>query len=160
MWGYVVNRYFQRGDTIIEVLISVAIASSVLAITFSTMNRNIRTMRDNQEHTEASKIAQTQAEALMDIWNRDSSLITDMSNDGFCITPAGSMPKIDNGASPTDNPEADDYAQYDAVGCQTDDEIYNYGIKRNGSGAYVITVRWFKLGATTRNERVIVYKLN
>jgi prepilin-type N-terminal cleavage/methylation domain-containing protein len=57
----------QKGDTIIEVLVAIAVAASVLGITYSVMNRNLLISRANQERTEASKIAQGQLESLRDL---------------------------------------------------------------------------------------------
>ena len=54
----------QRGDTIVEVLIAMAVASSVLGITYATMNRNLLITRGAQERTEAAKLAQGQLEIL------------------------------------------------------------------------------------------------
>ena len=54
----------QRGDTIVEVLISVAIASMMLASAYAITSRNMRTTRDTQEHSQALQIAQQQVERL------------------------------------------------------------------------------------------------
>lgn len=54
----------QAGDTIVEVLIAIAVVSGVLGITYSIMNRNQMIVRTNQERTEASKLAQQQIEML------------------------------------------------------------------------------------------------
>lgn len=54
----------QAGDTIVEVLIAILVASSVLALTFATMNRNLIITSDSQEHTEATKLLQGQIEAV------------------------------------------------------------------------------------------------
>lgn len=54
----------QAGDTIVEVLIAIAVVSSVLAIAYSTMNRNLQIMRNNQERTQAVRVAQDQIETL------------------------------------------------------------------------------------------------
>ena len=54
----------QKGDTIVEVLISMAIISLVLVISFSTSNRNTKTITDAQEHAQALHLAQRQVEFL------------------------------------------------------------------------------------------------
>jgi prepilin-type N-terminal cleavage/methylation domain-containing protein len=54
----------QNGDTIIEVLISLAILALVLGGASYTANQSYRNDRDSQEHTEALTIAQTQLEDL------------------------------------------------------------------------------------------------
>lgn len=54
----------QRGDTIIEVLISIAVASLVLASAYAISNRNLVTTQDTQEHSQALQIVQQQIEGL------------------------------------------------------------------------------------------------
>ena len=53
-----------RGDTIVEVLISIAVASLVLAGAYAISNRNVASTQDTQEHSQALLIAQRQIEGL------------------------------------------------------------------------------------------------
>lgn len=53
-----------RGDTIVEVLICIAIISLVLVVSYGTANRNYRMMLDAQEHSVAEKLMERQAELL------------------------------------------------------------------------------------------------
>ena len=54
----------ERGDTIVEVLIALAILTAVLGGAYYSANQSFRSERDSQEHTEALTIAQTQLEEL------------------------------------------------------------------------------------------------
>jgi len=54
----------QRGDTIIEVLIAMAIASLVLIGAYASTNHNVRGIQDTQEHSQALQLVQTQVEYL------------------------------------------------------------------------------------------------
>jgi prepilin-type N-terminal cleavage/methylation domain-containing protein len=54
----------QSGDTIIEVLIAMAILAVILTGAYATSNRSLITERDAQEHSEALTVAQTQVEDL------------------------------------------------------------------------------------------------
>ncbi len=54
----------QRGDTIVEVLISVAILALALAISYSLANRSLRTGLSANARAEATAIAQGQVEML------------------------------------------------------------------------------------------------
>jgi prepilin-type N-terminal cleavage/methylation domain-containing protein len=54
----------QRGDTIVEVLIAIAVVSLVLVAAYVTTSRNINGLQDTQEHSEALQLAQTQLELL------------------------------------------------------------------------------------------------
>jgi Tfp pilus assembly protein PilV len=59
-----ISRLGQRGDTIVEVLIAVGIASLVLTSAFAITNRNSRAAQDIQEHSTAQKLIETQTERL------------------------------------------------------------------------------------------------
>lgn len=54
----------QRGDTIIEVLIAIAIVSLILAGAYASTNHNVRAIQDTQEHSQALQLVQTQVEFL------------------------------------------------------------------------------------------------
>lgn len=54
----------QAGDTIIEVLLAIAIVGMVLGASYSTATRALRSGRFAQEHTEALKLAESQMEKL------------------------------------------------------------------------------------------------
>ncbi|MEO6513365.1 MAG: prepilin-type N-terminal cleavage/methylation domain-containing protein [Candidatus Saccharimonadales bacterium] len=54
----------QRGDTIVEVLIALAIISSVLAGAFFVTNRSAQNIRDTEEHTQALQLLQGQIEQI------------------------------------------------------------------------------------------------
>lgn len=146
----------QTGDTIIEVLIAVAVVGSVLGITYSIMNRNILIMRDNQERTEASKIAQAQVEMLKSAWNRTHPDVFDAQvNGSFCVTRDGDINSSFTGATHTANLQDDNLDQYPEA-CRH--SYYSAAIKKNSSQGYTATVRWD--GVTgVRNEVVIAYRL-
>lgn len=57
-------RIAQRGDTIVEVLISVAVASLMLAGAYAITNHNVITQQDTQEHNQAQQLVQSQIELL------------------------------------------------------------------------------------------------
>lgn len=57
-------RLKERGDTIVEVLIAVAIVSLVVGGAYGVTTRNLANTRQAQEHSEASKLAQQQIEQL------------------------------------------------------------------------------------------------
>lgn len=61
-----VNKLWQKpnGDTIVEVMISLAILTLVLGGAYFTANQSYRNDRDSQEHAEALTIAQSQLEDL------------------------------------------------------------------------------------------------
>lgn len=157
----------QAGDTIVEVLIAIAVISSVLAITYSIMNRNLLTMRDNQERAEATKLIQAQLEALKARQWAGQAIPGD-DGLGFCITP-WATPAL-SAPAPADEMNSDDFANYgaqyptnasDEQGCASKDGLYYVGIRRTGSSPdflYRVTVRWDSLNGG-RSQVSAVYRL-
>lgn len=68
-----------KGDTIIEVLLSIAVISLVLVISYSLANRNSQYIQQSQEHGEAQKISEQQLELLRSYLTPD----TDWGGSGF-----------------------------------------------------------------------------
>lgn len=62
-----------KGDTIIEVLISIAILSTILVGAYVSVNRANMIIRDSQERLKALNIAQTQIESLVSWYKTNSS---------------------------------------------------------------------------------------
>jgi type II secretory pathway pseudopilin PulG len=54
----------QRGDTIVEVLIAVAIISFVLAVSYATTSNSAKDTVDAQEHSQALRAVESQLEFL------------------------------------------------------------------------------------------------
>jgi len=76
----------QRGDTIVEVLIAVAVASSVLTAAFATSNASLKQIRMAQEHSEAQKIAAASVEKLEQFYvDADVSSLATITPSPFCI---------------------------------------------------------------------------
>lgn len=59
-----VRRLNQFGDTMIEVLISMAIVSTILGGAYVASNKSLLSIRDAQEHVDALKLADGQVELL------------------------------------------------------------------------------------------------
>lgn len=58
------RRLHQAGDTMVEVLISMAIVSMILGGAYVTSNKSLLATRDAQEHVQALKLADAQLELL------------------------------------------------------------------------------------------------
>lgn len=146
----------------VEVLIAIAVASSVLAISYSIMNRGILTQRANQERTEAVKIAQGQIELLKN-HSKTGVGAQELINEpgGFCMA-SGSVVSVSGGA-PNPTPADDtDFSDYPAA-CRNG--IFATGILRqlvDGGVRYRVHVRWYAIdsGPNERvNEALMVYRL-
>jgi type II secretory pathway pseudopilin PulG len=87
----------QAGDTIVEVLIAMAIVSLVLVGAFVTSNKSTQATRDSQEHAEATQDIKTQIElarlAISSVADQASDP-TSSSTKLFCIVQTGTSATI------------------------------------------------------------------
>ena len=58
------KRLSQTGDTIVEVLVAIAVAGAVLGGAYSLINANVKSNQLAQERSNAVKIAESQVERL------------------------------------------------------------------------------------------------
>lgn len=150
------NKLGNKGDTIVEVLIAIAVVSSVLGITYSIMNSNILTTRDNQERSEASKIAQGQLELLRNLWFKESEAKFNLETSGvFCITGDLSTHNVSD-----KNILVEGTPGYPSQ-CKVNN-IYFVSMEANPDlsldYSYTVTVKWDKVGGGT-SEVVMAYKV-
>ena len=141
----------QRGDTIIEVLIAITVAASVLGIVFATSARNIRSMRDVQERSEATRLIQGQIEALRYLYGTNPSLVP--ASGSFCMK--GSA--VVNTPAPAPTLAGETFTGYHADCVR--DGLYHYAITAN-LGVYKFYARWNSLTVTGRDEVIMVYKVD
>jgi prepilin-type N-terminal cleavage/methylation domain-containing protein len=134
----------QNGDTIVEVMIAVVIIGTVLAGAFTLTNRNTRSIRDAEEHSQALQMLQGQLEQLR------ASSSTNAYNDygsNFCFDEDGNIQNLGSGA----------------FGCQVTDSLYKFSIVKAADGGtsptlFTLTTQWDGILATTAQER-LVYKV-
>lgn len=146
----------QTGDTIVEVLIAIAVVSSVLGITYSVMNRNLLIVRGNQERSEASKLAQSQLEMLKNVAGSDAATtIPTSASVRFCMGASGPVTNGWDSSAGTSTPEADNFGGYPGE-CQSG--FYRMMLRYNSDGGYTVTVRWESLQGG-RSQVVMAYRL-
>ena len=134
----------QNGDTIVEVMIAVVIIGSVLAGAFTLTNRNTRSIRDAEEHSQALQLLQGQLEQLR------ASASTNAYNDysaNFCFDDDGSMLTLGAGA----------------FGCQAADSLYTFSIAKAANGGtnptqFTLKTQWDGIMGVTAQERLL-YKV-
>lgn len=118
-----------RGDTIVEVLIAIAVVSLVLAGAFVSSNRSLKATRTAQERGEALKLAESQVEQIKLAADNKTLDVFGVSN--FCI-----------GASPYTSPPCTSSA---GVAYKTT------VIHTSGSHDFVVQVTWDALAGGTNN---------
>lgn len=178
-----------RGDTIVEVLLAMAIAGFAIGISYATANRSLQQGITAGEHNEALNIIENQATNLkLRFLNTDAADFNSnfASKNHFCLDSTAADPTASSWApifnyqgtggvtesSPLSaNASPTSTSPYNTGCTETktgEGAVYYYDIMTipNNSGAtvnatlYQIVVRWERLGGGQNNQASIFYKLN
>lgn len=140
----IVKRLGNRGDTIVEVLLALAVLGSALGIGYATANNSLKGTVQAQEHSQALKIAQDQAERLQ----ANNTLSALYTSTPYCLTSANTKVPVTPPGSCTDN------------------NLYNKSIVYTGSSAtdpngyFTITVSWASIKGTGNDKVQLNYKVH
>lgn len=148
----------QRGDTLVEVLISILVVSMILTGAYVTTNRSTVGIRDSQEHAEALKLAQGQLEQLRANSSSDQAVFSQPDNTPFCMVGGapvqvssqsdGGKCKVDRAGAPT-----------------TGQPAYELNIVRQdctiatGCNEFTIKASWDSVTGSGRANEQMVYRL-
>jgi len=174
----------QTGDTIIEVLIAIAIISLVLASAFAITSRDLQDIHQAQEHTSGLKFAENQLEQLRSM---ATSNFSDPANPGpsytifsdpnaFCINTSGTVQNsttspilsINPTNFPVLNSSSDNLSIYSQPpsGCTFINGVnYQVAIVRldtasSPSHIFTVHVRWDSIHGIGHDEVVLSYGLD
>jgi len=87
------SKLNRRGDTIVEVLISLAILGMAFGISFSTAHKSLLSTRNSQEHSEALQLLNSQLELIRaNVNKQQQSSPVFNSTSTFCMNPADDQP--------------------------------------------------------------------
>jgi prepilin-type N-terminal cleavage/methylation domain-containing protein len=137
----------ERGDTLVEVLIAIAVISLILGGAFVTTNRNLQNTRQAQERGNAQKLVESQIEQLKNvIATNPTSIFGSGAPASFCINAVGAVVASSNAA-----------CAVNAAGTATTIEpIYRLVATRSGN-TFTVNNTWSKLttgGGTTNNVQM------
>jgi type II secretory pathway pseudopilin PulG len=164
-------RKFQKlnntGDTIVEVLIVLAVLGLALSISYATANRGLQQSRNAQEHSEALGIINSQIELLRSAFVKQSgsAVETQGSSGPFCLSPpAGSViitPLANSGPDKFNENLATDKLGNTTTypGPCIQNTLYSSSIVGRGNGVYDFRVRWEGLGKLGRQQEELTYKI-
>ncbi len=161
-------RLAQRGDTLVEVMIAMAVITSVLGAAFVSANRSLQASRAAQERGEATRVAESEAEQIK-VLAKDAANGMFDSSQIYCIAfsgPNANMKQTFGGYDPfavAVTLQTDNFSAYPS-GCKQ--SFYNAAIKYTppspaGSlnDTFTIQVRWNRVGQ--QNDEVkMVYRLH
>jgi Tfp pilus assembly protein PilV len=148
-------KRLQRGDTIVEVLICIALVSLILTGAYATTRKSTLGIRDAQEHSEALKLAQSQLEqvrqnagtATQDVFNQ--AVGTDFCMVNGVVTTTAAPCKQDATGTPT-----------------TVEPAYKITIKRatcavgTNCSTFTIQATWTGINTKTTAFEQVIYRLH
>lgn len=150
-----IHRHWQRGDTIVEVLIAVAVVAVVLAGAYVATNRSLLTTRSSQERVNALKLAEAQIEQIKGLADSQPEVLftaagSDASPNPFCIAKESGLPVA-----------ADDEAcVVDLAGNPASSSTvpqFTISITRAGND-FVLTERWEDVSGRVTDELKLRYR--
>lgn len=147
------------GDTIVEVLIAMAVASSVLGGAYVVVNRTMANTRQSQEHTEALQIANQQIESIGLLAKSDtpSSLFSDVVTVHCASSVDGSLIEM---PGVTALPAAETAYPTACKGLGTNGFYRTAFIYVKADNNFKVYVNWLgATGKTTPDEVTITYKV-
>lgn len=133
------SKHSERGDTLVEVLMSIAIVGMALGAAYSLANRSLQQGLSAREHTEALALAQGQIERLKAVNKQASDTFNNnyRTTQPFCITGAPTALAKTVGTAC----DAYDGSQYRVHITYEDDEPVPVG-----RGIFTISVTWDSIG--------------
>ncbi len=162
----IIKKNKQRGDTIVEVLIAMAVLGMVLGVAFGISNRSYVTGLNAQERTEALEIAESQIELLrIASSSKDDSLLDMPTPRLFCINPNGAnLARVEFGIGVTVQPTqgvTDPIVYPSACGLGTDNR-YKVSVEQTAllradgtptdGKIFSVRVRWQSISGNIINE--------
>jgi len=148
----------ERGDTIVEVLISIAVVTMVLGGAYVTTNRSLQNTRGAQERAIALKLAESQLEQLKSVIAVTPEKI--FGGGGvtppahYCIT--GGTNVYDTAIAPgNQNCKVDVNGAPAAANVQP---VYDLSITRTGN-SFTIDESWFNVGGKTTDQLQLTYRI-
>ena len=165
------TRQFKKlgnaGDTIVEVLIVLAVLGLSMSIAYATANTGLQKSRNAQEHSQALGIINSQVELLRSTFAKQAggSIETQAASGPFCLSPSASAPVTITPLSNSGPNKFNESLAADTLntttypGPCTQDAFYKISIVGRGGGVYDFRVRWEGLGSLGRQQEELTYKI-
>lgn len=154
-----------QGDTIVEVMISLAVLALAFAISYSTAQATLNNVQNSQEHSMALEYMDSQMEALHYVANETVPPVVQMTRTAFCLVPqnvpgggAQIQPEDFTMANPGENPSN---WTGSAVNCKQSQGSYNYyeAILPTSPNNYTVTIWWNGIGDLGKQSEQLSYRV-
>lgn len=154
-------RHNHKGDTIMEVLISVAVLSLALVSSYVLASKSSVASIKAREHDEGVKVSETQFERLKSYASNPGYELPPPDSN-ICMNPNATSYQTLGGFSITGNINPADYAPGGSSCIQTQTGTYYTAIKR-GSGVtantFTVTTRWDRANGGGIEQNQLVYRI-
>jgi prepilin-type N-terminal cleavage/methylation domain-containing protein len=139
----------ERGDTIVEVLIAIAVISLILGGAFVMTNRSLQGTRDAQERVNATKLVEGQIEQIKELagGSESDTLFGTTVPASFCIDADGA---VVNAASSGCRVNA-------SGGAPTTEPIFGLVVTRAGN-TFTVRTEWTSVRGDTQNNVEMKYR--
>lgn len=137
-----------RGDTMVEVLIAIAVVALVLGGAYVTTNRSLQATRAAEERAVALKLAESQIERVKGLLAADPGSVTGATSP-FCVSSASNLPV----------PASDADCAVGANGDPSSAEpVYHLSIAKPTANDFVLTVQWFNVSGQGQDSLQLRYR--
>lgn len=144
----------QRGDTIVEVLIAVAVISLVLGGAYTATNRSLQSSRSAQEQSAAIKVVESQLEQLKGLADKPGGLSSLPLS--FCLITSASGPVPTATGGPT-NPCG---LNAQGVTAGTNDQpVYQIAITQPSTNTFQLRSTWTDVSGNATNSVQMSYRV-
>lgn len=157
----------QSGDTIIEVLIVLAVVGFALGISYATANRSLLATRQAQETSGAVALLQSQIEALRTMYSSNPGQFTSKQNNYYCVTGNPGSYVISSQINPASGAPniTSDKASYTSSGCVVGAPPYYvyfiYTVDPSGDNAtFTANAQWDDVAGQGEDSSTLIYKVN
>lgn len=151
------RTFWQRGDTIVEVLISLGVLAMVIGGAYSIVNVALRNSRQAQERAEATKLAESHVEMLKSIQNGIDAVgpITVPTGTAFCIGSTSNPGLHSSTVMPPSDFMQDNFTDESyQPACKARNGLYNIFVVKSGLN-YTVNVRWDRLGGGKEQVQMV-----
>lgn len=147
------NKLRFRGDTIIEVLISITVVSVILGGAYASSNRSLSATRQAQERGESLKLAEKQLELLKTV-TRVQPAVLNETEPFFCIHEDLTYTKY------TSMPNLHEFDEYEECAQQPHGGTeYFIGVERTSEGSFIIHSTWYRANGQGDDELNLIYRI-
>ena len=141
----------EHGDTIVEVMIVLAILGLAIGISFATANRSLNATTQAQQASQATTVLQAQIEDLRSLAGYTGNDATEniYTTSPYCLVANdGSVVVTPVPAAPAANP------------CANLQNIYTVSISYDGSSTFTASATWNDLGGPDLDHAVLYYRIH